>query len=351
MQSDEQFYHDSCPVDSDTKKWIDARSSWLVDQFGTQWIRQCEVILPTAEFFPKTFRESEEDVRKLLDDICGYMKLNPCEVELEIYDESHRNDGRSSTGDYHHDGNSHIVGIEASMLGDPPGLAATMAHELCHVHLLGHGRLSPKEDDHEPLTDLLTVFLGLGVITANDALKEVNWRVGNLEGWQMGRRGYFTMPIFGYALALFAIVRDEFDSPWAKHLRLDVRDAFRKSLRYFDNYGAPDLRFVKSTTARPTLVLLDAYDEVEEPFDELSSDSEDGEAACVYCGQPLPNDVDAVCDLCQESIEENDRELEFERQRDVSKTQWSQRVFRYVFLMIAIAILVAAILEWLGVIS
>ncbi len=86
-------------------------------------------------------------------------------------------------------------------------MVATLAHELGHIHLLGHGRISDDVEDHEPLTDLLTVFFGMGIFTANAVMYEQYWENGVLSGWSMGRRGYLGMPVYGYALARFARLR------------------------------------------------------------------------------------------------------------------------------------------------
>src|SRR2546429_487799 len=82
-------------------------------------------------------------------------------------------------------------------------LAATAAHELGHVLLLGQGRLSPDAEDHEQLTDLLTVFLGLGVFTANTRVRSASSHEGLTESFSIRRLGYLGQPQTGYALALF----------------------------------------------------------------------------------------------------------------------------------------------------
>src|SRR5262249_5916019 len=48
----------------------------------------------------------------------------------------------------------------------------------------------------------------------------------------MGRRGYLTMPMFGYALAKFALARGEEQPPWERHLRPDVQSAYRMTRRF-----------------------------------------------------------------------------------------------------------------------
>ena len=49
----------------------------------------------------------------------------------------------------------------------PRSLIAAIAHELGHVLLLGGGLISATRRDGEPLTGLVTVYLGMGIFTAN----------------------------------------------------------------------------------------------------------------------------------------------------------------------------------------
>jgi hypothetical protein len=107
------------------------------------------------------------------------------------------------------------------------------------VHLLGHGRISVDTEDHEPLTDLLTVFFGLGVFTANSVIRETSWHAGQLSGWSIGRRGYLGMPVYGYAFARFARARGEDGSDWSRELRPDVRSAFKQAMRFLEKETSP----------------------------------------------------------------------------------------------------------------
>jgi len=54
----------------------------------------------------------------------------------------------------------------------------------------------------EPLTDLLTVFLGFGVFTANAAFRIEQHQDGRSQGWSARRQGYLSEEEFGYALAV-----------------------------------------------------------------------------------------------------------------------------------------------------
>lgn len=222
-----------CPVDPNTREWIEERWGWLTEQFGGERLRTARVILPTPEFFPDTWTGTADDARQMLDRVCGYIGIAPETVELSLYQDCNPvYDGglrQGTAGLYHEEDGRFRIWIEASNLSDPLALVATMAHELGHVHLLGHGRVSPDTEDHEPLTDLLTVFLGLGLFSANSVIRENYWDAGAVSGWSIGRRGYLTMSAFGYALALFARTRGEMEPDWANGLRADVRSAFKQA--------------------------------------------------------------------------------------------------------------------------
>lgn len=95
-----------------------------------------------------------------------------------------------------------------------------------HRHSTPGSRTKPL--DHEPLTDLLTVFFGLGIFSANAAF-ELSQRPG---GWSAGRLGYLTEPMFGYALAFYTWLRGDPDPDWSRYLDTNPRSYMKKGLRY-----------------------------------------------------------------------------------------------------------------------
>lgn len=224
-----------CPVDPSTREWIDTRWAWLEEQFGLERLRNGRVILPRPEFFPDPFHGKEDDARQMLDLVCAYMNIEPTTVEMSLYqDDSPVYEGEwrhGTAGLYHPEEGKFRIWVEVANLEDPLAMVGTMAHELGHVHLLGHGRISDEAEDHEPLTDLLTVYFGMGVFTANSVIREHYWNAGQVSGWSMGRRGYLGMPAYGYAFARFARARGEVTAEWVRELRLDVRSAFKQSMQ------------------------------------------------------------------------------------------------------------------------
>jgi hypothetical protein len=54
------------------------------------------------------------------------------------------------------------------------------------------------------MTDLITVFLGLGIFTANSAGRFRQYQEDRRQGWSMQRLGYLPKEIYGDSLARFA---------------------------------------------------------------------------------------------------------------------------------------------------
>jgi hypothetical protein len=226
-----------CPVRPDEQEWIDTSLNWLHGQFGPARLRGT-VWLPTDEFFPGAYSGTRDDIRAVTLRLCAQMGVDPARVELEHFsDESDPGlsslvplNWQSSGAAGHHrirNGKS-VIGIKDEQAAAPMALVATIAHELGHVLLLADGRITADRRDHEPLTDLLTVFFGFGVFAANSAFEFAR----DTSSYRTSRLGYLTEPMFGYALARYAWMRDEPNPPWARHLDTNPRAFLKRGLRY-----------------------------------------------------------------------------------------------------------------------
>jgi HEAT repeat protein len=227
------WFSPKCPVDTWEKTWTETRMRWLAEQFGIDRLLKAEVILPTEEYFPDPYKATREDARRMMDRLCTYMAIPPQGLQLEICQDVQL---PGVAGHYDNTGRP-VIRVAESQLTDPQRLVATLAHELAHELLHGRGLLTAEVEDHEWVTDLLPVYLGVGVFAANSTLSEEHDRVGNVSWWSIARQGYLPARIFGYAFALFALLRGEEDPAWVEHLRLDAAAAMRDGLRYLRKTG------------------------------------------------------------------------------------------------------------------
>lgn len=222
------WFSPKCPLDSYEKTWTEWRMRWLADQFGIERLLKAKVILPTEDFFPDSYNGTAEDAECLLELVSGYMGVDAQKIKLEVCLDAQL---PGAAGHYER-GEQTFIRVAQSQLFDPMRLVATLAHELAHEILLGRGLLSADVADHEHVTDLLPVFLGVGVFAANATVHEDHGRHGGYSWWTMGKSGYLPSRVFGYAFALFAFMRGEENPGWASHLRPDASAALRDGLRF-----------------------------------------------------------------------------------------------------------------------
>jgi hypothetical protein len=240
------------PISEEDRLWVNEGFRRLEKLLGRRRMLESKVITPTAEDFPDPYDKTSEAAERLFSRLCNYMAVDRDDIEFEIFpDETeelktilpswsgeagkhaaglyiHAMDERNSNGDNNRRRTA-IVAIRSSQLKDPISLVATMAHELGHIILLGGGLMNPKPTDHEPMTDLLTVFLGLGIFTANSAGRFRQFQEDRRIGWSMQRLGYLPEEVFAYALAKFVAERNEGKVNWERHLSTNVRSYFKRS--------------------------------------------------------------------------------------------------------------------------
>jgi hypothetical protein len=204
-----------------------------------------KVVLPDAEHFPDPYDRSITAAEKMFRRICEYMEVDRKRIDFEVFPDGtgelrellpywQSSQGGCAGLYVHADGEKDrmVVALRHSQMEDPFVVVATLAHELGHVILLGGGLLEPGARDMEPLTDLLTVFLGFAIFNANCAARFRQWQNSHTQGWSMRRLGYLPEEIYGYALARFAQERREQRPSWASYLSTNVRSYFKSSSQW-----------------------------------------------------------------------------------------------------------------------
>jgi hypothetical protein len=226
-----------CPVSAEAERWIQDSLQWLAAEFGGDALNG-EVLLPESLFPPGSFSGTEADLRPLLQRLCARVGVDIDAIQVDLSDDPDIADlgsqvpivsqFRGAAGHFQWDEGVPIVAIRRRQLRNPVALTATVAHELAHVRLLTERRVDRARKDHEQLTDLATVFFGLGVFTANAAFDFAQGQ----SGWQASRLGYLGEELFGYSLAYYAHLRGEKDPSWARAVDANPRAYLRKGLRY-----------------------------------------------------------------------------------------------------------------------
>jgi hypothetical protein len=236
--------HPRCPVASREQAWIEKMLLWCVERFGEAPLSG-RVVEPTAEFLPPGYRGTEQDVLLVVELVRAHLGIDPARFTVRAVGDPdiasrpgsllavHAIRSTVAAGHYQQSGGKGHIRIDLAQARDPRRLAAVAAHELCHELLLGDGGIDGADGaDHEPLTDLLTVYLGLGIFGANAAFEFESSAIG----WRARTLGYLTEPMFGYALACYAWMRGEPEPAWARYLDNNPRGYLRKGSKYLAQY-------------------------------------------------------------------------------------------------------------------
>lgn len=238
--------NNECPIDPETRLWMENAFLWLATQFGHDNIASKPMLLPTPEHFPIRYDGSKESLLRTAEIIAKQMEIDIAEINLDTYEQNiqefsgdfgHRiwtevdkdSDEKMAAGlyfDKNEQGKYDIL-IEKKNLSDPENMAATIAHEFSHIKLLGEKRL---DFNDEKLTDLTPVVFGLGIFNANSAFKEHK----SFDSYGHNSIGYLKQREWGYALALYAYFRQEELSDWIKYLTPNIKSDFKKSMDFIN---------------------------------------------------------------------------------------------------------------------
>jgi len=241
-----------CPVDTRAQLWIESSLQWFTEQFGSRQLRG-EVVLPTARFLPPDYSATRSEIEHLVTSACLRMQVDRRSIDLQLFDGSAEKQAAQSgtkraVGHFHMAKGRAVVSLDLAEAADPVVLLAIVAHELCHVRLLGEKRITADRKDHERLTDLLTVFFGFGIFSTNAAMRfdrrsgkawivpqgEFDDRTLNAARSNDGynRLGYLSSAEFGYALGCYAWLRREADPGWSKFVNPGPLTAMRQGLSF-----------------------------------------------------------------------------------------------------------------------
>ena len=242
------LFPSDCPLEDDLRRWVEGRARWICETFPQ--VLELPIRLPLREHFPDPFDGTPDAGVALFERVKDYLGFGEHSIRIQFYREGDgldelrlkyggRSGGAGTAGQFTHreawlGGKGPTVRLNEDSLRDQAKLTATLAHELGHYRLLVPTLPGADEGDHEPLTDLLTIFSGFGILISNQIVVSSSSEEGLWSQWSVGRLGYLSAEIAGYALAIYARLRGEAKPAWRKHLDHDPRAYFEQSRRYLE---------------------------------------------------------------------------------------------------------------------
>ncbi len=243
-----------CPVGRESRKWLEHSMCWIGRQFGTE-VCYRDPVLPVADFLSSSgYSASPDGIEALITHLCELMLIERKRVMVELFDGSEDKKDKRAVGHFRVVGGKAVIALDESEASDPRVLTAIAVHELCHERLLGECRIQRGRPDGERLTDLLTVYFGFGIFSANAAMRFTRanrgWTIipsGAFEDRELNaashsegyhRLGYLSSAEFGYALACYSWLRREQAPTWARYLNPGPRAFMTQGLAYLARVSA-----------------------------------------------------------------------------------------------------------------
>ena len=245
------LFRPRCPLNPGEKAWIEFRLSWLLEHFGAERLRKMETILPTGEFFPLPYRGEPAQAQAVFERVCRYMGVDPGGYRLHLFDDE--TDERelpprqkhetilyeSAAGEEETSGGSQAgtLHLHKGLIVDLEFLITIISRKIGQSLIESKTKLPADPQEFHHTLELTPLFFGLGIMAANSVLREKAQNFYGQHEWSMYATGGLTSRDHGYAFALISWLKEEPLPPWRNHLRRDVEDSFKASLRYLEKTG------------------------------------------------------------------------------------------------------------------
>jgi len=230
--------------------WIYRHYRWLETHLPKRSGEfQARLILPEREFYPTPKTRDHAFAEAVFETTRAFMGLSEWNCRLVAQSEEDREAQQAlsrgglfgetrtfgAAGTFSAGEGEVEISYSPSLLSDPAGLVATLAHELCHYLLAAVKEEPPCTwEEHEPLTDLAAVHEGFGVFLSNSAFQFKQWSDSQYSGWRSSSRGYMSEAELGFALGVFC-VRNKVDPEVAmSRLKPNPGEVFWDSIGYIE---------------------------------------------------------------------------------------------------------------------
>jgi len=210
----------------------------LIAACGAETFLRAPILEPTPRFLPDPWEGDFDSALLLLRRLMLYAGLDLA-ASVHVYD-------REDAANPHHiawfagieDGLCQF-GMDVRLPEEPEDLAAVFGHEVAHAWRERHGVVHPDRKKDEDLTDLTTVYLGFGILTANAAdrytqsgLQEGIYAVSTS---RFSRVGYLSPQALSFLLAVQLVARGLSPSRCKaveRHLETNQAEYLARSLRH-----------------------------------------------------------------------------------------------------------------------
>lgn len=201
-----------------SKKWLLENYEWAMRNCGSDtFIEDVTLILPTDEFFPKKVEDKKQLVRYAFEQIKNYALMSDWPIDI-IEKESNPDPVVGATlvvtgAPYEApmdtiypetDDEPILITYSLELTNNLDRLVASFAYELARIFSTYIEEEPPcEEDTYGHNVELVSIFLGFGIILINSAFQFEQYTDVDSQGWKSSSVGFLSQYEMTYALAIF----------------------------------------------------------------------------------------------------------------------------------------------------
>jgi hypothetical protein len=230
-------------LDEASIAWQFELFSWALREFDSALFFQSTLLVtPTNEHFPGRVDSVEGMANLILEQVKQYAHLGhwPCRlVTQDMYDPTHQ--GRVAIPGAVRSGGDVlppdteaqlIIAYDPNQVGNPEALIGSLAHTLAHYLATMAKEPPPGGSENWPhACEILTVFLGFGLMMANSAFSFRRGGCGSCGAASAARENYLSQYDLTYALAIFSVLKLLPEKQVTRHLKKSLRGYFKEAMR------------------------------------------------------------------------------------------------------------------------
>ncbi|MDF1530171.1 MAG: hypothetical protein P1R74_13710 [Sedimenticola sp.] len=256
-------------LDEASINWQFEVFAWALREFDADlFFSNTLLVTPTNEHFPGRVDSAEGMASLIFDQVKQYAQLAhwPCQlVPRSDYDPSQQGRVaiagalRGQEGIAQPDADAClIIAYNPNQVGNPEALIGELAYTLAYYLSSMAKEPPPGGSDNWPhACEILTVFLGFGLMQANTAFNFRKAGCGSCSSAAASRESHLSQYDLTYVLALFTALKSLPEKQVLRHLKKSLRGYFKAALR--DILGREEvlerLKFLSVSTLKPETAL------------------------------------------------------------------------------------------------
>ncbi|MCW9015218.1 MAG: hypothetical protein OQL06_15735 [Gammaproteobacteria bacterium] len=229
------FFNQKPPLDSETTDWLFAAYNWAFDNFGSDvFFKQTQLILPTNTFFPGQTDNAYDMAHIIFENVVRHSQLENIPWKLVAQGPEARQGISPLLGtDEKSEHTTAIITYDPIQSRDPESLIASFAHKLAHYLYAQANQAPPGNEDHIPLAiELMTVFMGFGIMMTNTAQLSRSLSCASCQGPSTQRLSFLTQHETTYSLAIFCVLKNIPDKLVLQHLKNPLKSYYKKCVNH-----------------------------------------------------------------------------------------------------------------------